>query len=353
MTGVEGPAEPSIDSADHLLEVDDLEIHFFSRHGRVQAVRGVSFHVDPGETLGIVGESGSGKSVTTQAILGIVEVPGRIVGGDVKWKSKSVVNGPEGKAYAASVRGNEIGIVFQDPMTSLNPLFTVGAQISEVLRHHLGMNRKEAAERTVDLLDLVGIPSASTRAKQHPHEFSGGMRQRALIAMALACEPELLIADEPTTALDVTIQAQIFELLAEVQERLGLAVLLVTHDLGVVADFCSRVHVMYGGRVLEKAPVDDLFGRPQSPYTGGLLTAMPRLDQVRERLVAIEGSPPDLRDPPPGCPFQPRCSFGDDDCLEAPELTSDGAGREVACWHPLEDVSGGTDLGFSKEPTRG
>jgi peptide/nickel transport system ATP-binding protein len=309
--------------------------------------------VNPGETLGIVGESGSGKSVTTQAILGIIEVPGRIVGGDVRWKGKSVVQGPEAKSYAASVRGNDIGIVFQDPMTSLNPVFTVGFQISEVLRHHLGMNRKDAVERTLELLDLVGIPSPRQRAKQRPHEFSGGMRQRALIAMALACEPELLIADEPTTALDVTIQAQIFELLAEVQQRLNLAVLLVTHDLGVVADFCERVHVMYGGQVLERAPVDDLFSRPQSPYTGGLLRAMPRLDQVRDRLVAIEGSPPDLREPPPGCPFEPRCVFADDKCLEAPGATESGPDRDVACWHPLDEhgIDGAPET--IKEASRG
>ena len=232
-----------------LLEVDHLSVQFFTRRGRVQAVRDVSFSIARGETLGLVGESGSGKSVTAQALLGLIELPGRITEGDVRWKGQSLVHDAE--PTLRRVRGHEIAMIFQDPMTSLNPLFTVGAQIAEVLRQHMGMSKKAARARAVELLDLVGIASPAQRAKQHPHEMSGGMRQRVLIAMALACEPQLLIADEPTTALDVTIQAQILELIAEIQSRLGLAVLLITHDLGVVAGLCDRVSVMYAGKLVE------------------------------------------------------------------------------------------------------
>jgi peptide/nickel transport system ATP-binding protein len=325
----------------HLLEVDHLRVEFFTRRGRVQAVRDVSFHVDPGETLGIVGESGSGKSVTAQALMGLVELPGKITGGDVRWRGESLV-GPGADAVLDRVRGNEIAMVFQDPMTSLNPTFTVGFQIAEVLRRHKGMGRREAKARVVELLDLVGIANPTQRAKQHPHEMSGGMRQRMLIAMSLACEPKLLVADEPTTALDVTIQAQILELIAELQERLGLAVILITHDLGVVAGVCDRVAVMYAGRIVEQATARELYHDPGHPYAAGLLRATPRLDEVLPRLVSIEGAPPDLIRPPAGCAFAARCALAVDRCLtESPTLDvhdREGGVRHVACWRAFDDV---------------
>jgi oligopeptide/dipeptide ABC transporter ATP-binding protein len=317
-----------------MLEVEGLEVQFFTRRGRVQAVRDVSFTIAEGETLGLVGESGSGKSVTAQALLGLVELPGKITGGDVRWKGESLVHkaGPT----LERVRGREIAMVFQDPMTSLNPLFTVGAQIAETLRRHLRLSRKAAKERAVELLDLVGIANPVQRAAQHPHEMSGGMRQRVLIAMALACEPQLLIADEPTTALDVTIQAQILDLVADLQDRLGLAVLLITHDLGVVAGLCDRVAVMYAGRLVEVAAADELFARPGHPYTAGLLRSTPRVDQVQDRLVSIEGAPPDLVHPPAGCPFAARCPLAHDRCTtDTPPLDPHEEGREVACWSPF------------------
>jgi oligopeptide/dipeptide ABC transporter ATP-binding protein len=322
-------------AAPHLLEVDGVRVEFFTRRGTVQAVRGVSFTLDRGETLGVVGESGSGKSVMAQTLLGLVELPGRITGGDVRWKGQSLVH--DADATLSRVRGKEIAMVFQDPMTSLNPLFTIGAQISEVCRRHLKCSKKAAHARAVELLDLVGIANPSSRVKQYPHEMSGGMRQRVLIAMALACEPELLVADEPTTALDVTIQAQILELIAELQERLGLAVLLITHDLGVVAGLCDRVAVMYAGKLVELGPADALFSDPGHPYTTGLLNSTPRLDVVMPRLVSIEGAPPDLVDPPVGCPFAARCPLAVPQCIEAmPGLKTFDGGRRVACWRPFE-----------------
>ena len=318
-----------------LLEIDDLTVNFYTRRGVVQAVRGTSFHVERGETVGLVGESGSGKSVTSLAILGLIQLPGRIVSGDVRWKGESLLDGP-GRRRIKRIRGKELAVVFQDPMTSLNPLFTVTAQIGEVLKHHLGLGRREAEERVVELLDLVGIPSPRERARAYPHELSGGQRQRVMIAMALACDPELLIADEPTTALDVTIQAQILELIADLQQRLGLAVLLVTHDLGVVAGVCKRVVVMYGGRIMEKGSAVEIFERPAHPYTAGLLRSTPRLDVVERRLVGIDGTPPNMIQPPSGCPFQPRCPFAIDECLEPAPFKSDGLGREVACWRAFD-----------------
>jgi peptide/nickel transport system ATP-binding protein len=318
-----------------LLDVENLRVDFFTRRGVVQAVRGVTFHLARGETLGIVGESGSGKSVMAQTLLGLIELPGQITGGDVKWKGQSLVHDAE--ETLARVRGKEIAMVFQDPMTSLNPLFTVGTQITEVCRRHLDCTKKQAHERAVELLDLVGIANPSQRVKQYPHEMSGGMRQRVLIAMALACEPELLVADEPTTALDVTIQAQILELVAELQERLGLSVLLITHDLGVVAGLCDRVAVMYAGKMVETASADELFADPAHPYSAGLLNSTPRLDVVMPRLVSIDGSPPDLVDPPIGCPFAARCPVADTQCLEAmPGNKIMEGGRRVACWRPFE-----------------
>jgi peptide/nickel transport system ATP-binding protein len=321
-----------------LLEVEDLEVKFFTRRGVVQAVRGTTFEVARGETVGLVGESGSGKSVTSLAILGLIELPGKITAGDVRWKGASLLDNA-GRKRIKQIRGKELAVVFQDPMTSLNPLFTIRAQISEVLRHHLGMRRKQAEERVVELLDLVGIPSPRERAKAYPHELSGGQRQRVMIAMALACEPELLIADEPTTALDVTIQAQILELIAEIQQRLGLAVLLVTHDLGVVAGVCNRVVVMYGGKIMERGPAADVFEHPGHPYSAGLLSSTPRLDFVQHRLRGIDGSPPNMIEPPPGCPFAPRCPIATERCAKPPPFVPAENGREVACWYAYDTDS--------------
>jgi peptide/nickel transport system ATP-binding protein len=321
-----------------LLEVEDLEVKFFTRRGVVQAVRGTTFEVARGETVGLVGESGSGKSVTSLAILGLIDLPGKITGGDVRWKGASLLDNA-GRKRIKHIRGKELAVVFQDPMTSLNPLFTIRSQIGEVLRHHLGMGRKQAEERVVELLDLVGIPSPRERAKAYPHELSGGQRQRVMIAMALACDPQLLIADEPTTALDVTIQAQILELIAEIQQRLHLAVLLVTHDLGVVAGVCNRVVVMYGGKIMERGSATDVFEHPGHPYSAGLLRSTPRLDFVQHRLRGIDGSPPNMIEPPPGCPFAPRCPIAFDRCAEPPPLVPAENGREVACWNAYDTES--------------
>jgi oligopeptide/dipeptide ABC transporter ATP-binding protein len=319
-----------------ILEVENLKVEFFTRRGTVQAVRDVSFAVRPGETLGLVGESGSGKSVTAQALIGLTELPGKITGGDVRWKGETLV----GKGAAKTIeriRGREISMVFQDPMTSLNPVYTVGMQMTEVIRRHLDLDKKAARARAVELLDMVGIANPAARVDQYPFEMSGGMRQRVLIAMALACEPELLIADEPTTALDVTIQAQILELIAELQERLGLAVILITHDLGVVAGLCDRVAVMYAGKLVEMASADELYARPGHPYSQGLLRSTPRLDEVLDRLVAIDGAPPDLRNPPTGCSFAARCSLATDQCRkQQPPLETKEVGRDVACWRAFE-----------------
>ncbi len=328
-----------------LLAVDDLKVEFITTRGVVRGVRGVSLHVARGESLGLVGESGSGKSVTAQAVMGLVQVPGRIVDGDIRWKGRSVL-GRAGERYARDIRGREMAIIFQDPMTSLNPVFTVETQISEVLRHHLGMSRAQAHDRAKDLLDLVGINAPEQRLKQYPHEFSGGMRQRVMIAMALACEPELLIADEPTTALDVTIQAQILELIADLQQRLHLSVIMITHDLGVVAGLCHRVAVMYAGKVVETAGADDVFHRPGHPYTMGLLRSTPRLDVVSPRLVSIDGAPPNLMVPPAGCAFHPRCPSATPKCQEQPPTEQHPGNRQVACWHAFPPTStSDTDAG--------
>ena len=314
-----------------LLEIENLVVHFTTRNGIVHAARGVSLHLGYGETLGIVGESGSGKSVTVQAVMGLISTPGEIVAGDIRWRGRSFF-GPGGKALLRMTRGKEIAMVFQDPMTSLNPLFTVGAQITEVLCHHLGMNRKQAHRRAVELLELVDIAAPERRLDQHPHELSGGMRQRVMIAMALACEPRLLIADEPTTALDVTIQAQILELLADLQQRLDLSVILITHDLGVIAQLCHRVAVMYAGQIVEVGEAEAVFEKPMHPYTQGLLRATPRPDEITERMVAIEGAPPDLISPPSGCAFSSRCRKAQEGCALQPALVSFGETRKVSCW---------------------
>jgi peptide/nickel transport system ATP-binding protein len=318
-----------------LLEVDGLEVDFFTRRGVVQAVRNVSFSMERGETVAVVGESGSGKSVTAKAIMGLVELPGRVTGGDVRWKGRSFA-GRKGGRHGRSIRGKAISIIFQDPMTSLNPLLTVGTQLTEGLRHD-GMSRRASRERAIELLDLVGIALPRKRMEQYPHEFSGGMNQRVIIAMALATEPELLIADEPTTALDVTIQAQILDLLARLQEELSLAVLLITHDLGVVAGLCQRALVMYGGRIVESAPIDSLFASPGHPYVTGLLRSTPRLDVLRPSLESIPGSPPDMLVPPSGCAFHPRCPLAIEACEELhPPLSPYPDDRKVACHRAFE-----------------
>ncbi len=313
-----------------LLEIDGLAVRFDTRGGRVEAVRDVSLTVAKGETLGLVGESGSGKSVTAQAVMGLIDPPGFVCGGDVRWRGRSLLD-PADAREAARVRGREIAMVFQDPMTSLNPLMTVGAQLTEVLRHHLGLSRSQARTRAAELLNAVGISDAKGRLDQHPHEFSGGMCQRVMIAMGIACEPDLLIADEPTTALDVTVQAQILDLLAELQHRLGLAIILITHDLGVVAGLCDRVAVMYAGEVVETGAIDGLFAAPAHPYTQGLLRSTPKAGRSEDRLVSIAGIPPDLRDPIVGCAFLPRCPLGDDGCRMAPPLRPTPSGQ-AACW---------------------
>jgi peptide/nickel transport system ATP-binding protein len=340
-TGAVAGTEPA-DMTGTLLEVEHLDVQFFTRRGQVRAVRDVSFAIAKGETLGLVGESGSGKSVTAQALLGLVELPGRICGGDVRWKGQSLVHGAT--ATLDRVRGREIAMVFQDPMTSLNPLFPVGAQIAETLRRHLGASRKSARERAVELLDLVGIANPVRRARQYPHEMSGGMRQRVLIAMALACEPELLVADEPTTALDVTIQAQILELIADLQSRLGLAVLLITHDLGVVAGLAHRVMVMYAGRPIETGTTAEVFYETRHPYTLGLLASLPRLDDVGdEPLVPIVGSPPSLIRKPTGCSFHPRCRFArvPGNCeTDDPNLRLVAGDAHLAACHYAEELTG-------------
>jgi len=319
-----------------VLSIRDLTVEFKTEDGVVHAVENVSYDIAAGETLGIVGESGSGKSVSMLAVLGLIpQPPGRIVRGEALYKGRDLLRMPKGELRR--IRGGEVAMVFQDPMTSLNPLFTVEKQIGEVLRLHRGMSRGEAHERVAELLDLVGIPSPRAKAKAYPHELSGGQRQRVMIAMALAGEPELLIADEPTTALDVTIQAQILELIAGLQQQLGLAVLLITHDLGVVAEVCSRVAVMYGGKIMETGTAFDLFERPGHPYTKGLLSSTPRLDIVLPRLVGIEGVPPDLITPPVGCPFEARCPIRIDRCVdEMPPLERHEQGREVACWRAFD-----------------
>ena len=316
----------------HLLEVRDLKVVFPARGGTVQAVRGVSFTVDPGDSLGIVGESGSGKSTIARAALGLIDLPGRIVGGEVLWKGRSLRD----KRVARRIRGREISLVSQDPMASMNPILTVGTQMTEVMTRHLGLTRRQARMRAADLLEKVGIPDPKRRLGQYPFEFSGGMQQRVVIAIALSCDPMMLIADEPTTALDVTTQAQILELIFSLQRDLGLALLLITHDLGVVAGACDLLKVLYAGEIVESGTADQLFHRPHHPYTAALLGSTPRLDVKAERLMAIEGQPPDLRLEHIGCSFTPRCPYSTDRCdTTSPSLASTPEGRAFACWHPL------------------
>jgi peptide/nickel transport system ATP-binding protein len=321
-----------------LLEVRDLSCHFFTLDGVVRAVDGVSFRLDRQETLGIVGESGCGKSVTALSILGLIPKGlGKIVGGSITLEGQELTTLSDEEMRG--LRGHRIAMIFQEPMTSLNPVLTIGVQIAENVVRHMKVGWKEATDRAVEMLRLVGIPDGARRVNDYPHHFSGGMRQRAMIAMALSCDPQVLIADEPTTALDVTIQAQILDLMLELKEKLGTAIIMITHDLGVVAETAQRVMVMYAGHKVEEASVVELFARPLHPYTRGLMRARPRLDMEAEvqgrrpRLQEIAGIVPALNRPIPGCPFAPRCSFAKERChVERPPLSEAGAGHLVACW---------------------
>jgi peptide/nickel transport system ATP-binding protein len=317
-----------------LLEISGLKVHFRTDDGWVRAVDGVDIGIGRGETVCVVGESGCGKTVTAMTVMKLIAMPpGKIVAGEIRWQGRDLV--PLDADAMRAVRAREIGIVFQEPMTSLNPVYTVGEQIAESLRLHEGLSKRAALERAAEMLKLVHIPNAERRAHDYPHQFSGGMRQRVMIAMALACGPKLLIADEPTTALDVTIQAQILDLLAEMKEKLGMAVMLITHAMGVVAETAQRVVVMYAGKVVEEAPVVELFGNPRHPYTQGLIRSIPRLDLAavkKERLEAIPGTVPSLLHPPPGCRFAARCRYAMPTCTEAePKLREVAPGHKVAC----------------------
>ncbi|MBN1994558.1 MAG: ABC transporter ATP-binding protein [Anaerolineae bacterium] len=315
-----------------LLEVKNLTTQFFTQDGVVHAVNGIDYTLDEGETLGIVGESGCGKSVSVMSLIRLIpSPPGKVVAGEVLFENRNLLKISNDEIR--SIRGNKISMIFQDPMTSLNPVLTVGRQISEALELHLGMDKKQARTRAIELLQLVGIPSAADRIDDYPHQFSGGMRQRAMIAMGLSCNPQLLIADEPTTALDVTIQAQIVDLVKRLRDELGMAIIWITHDLGVVAGLADRVIVMYAGYIVEEAPVKELYLNPRHPYTIGLLGSLPRLDEERpKQLKSIEGLPPDLINLPPGCPFYERCNYRIEICTrEMPPLKTTGINHKVAC----------------------
>lgn len=320
-----------------LLKVEDLYVSFYTYAGEVQAVRGVNFSLKKGEAIAIVGESGCGKSVTAQSITRLIPMPpGKIKSGKVLFEGKDLTKFSE--KQMEGVRGKDIGTIFQDPMTSLNPTMTIGRQITEGLFKHLKMSKEQAEARAIEMLGLVGIPNPEKRYSQYPHEFSGGMRQRAMIAVALASNPKLLIADEPTTALDVTIQAQIIDMMRELKDKLDTAIILITHDLGVVADLAERVVVMYGGKIVETGDVKDIFYSSKHPYTWGLLKSVPRLDDDdKERLIPIYGQPPDLFQPPAGCPFAPRCDYAMKICqTQMPSMEKVGDGHHTACWltHP-------------------
>lgn len=321
------------DQREVILEVRDLRVEFDTQDGVVHAVNGISYRLHKGETLGIVGESGSGKSVSVMALMRLLPTPpARISNGEVIFMGQNLLELSE--AEMRGIRGSQMAMVFQDPMTSLNPVLTIGYQLMEPLQLHLGMTKEEARQRAAELLKMVGIPEAEKRLDDYPHQFSGGMRQRVMIAMALACNPALLIADEPTTALDVTIQAQIVELVKQLQEQLGMALIWITHDLGVVAGLAERVIVMYAGMIMEDALVDDLYEKPRHPYTRALLRSLPRMDgSPGEKLETIEGLPPDLIALPKGCPFAARCKLAQDICFEQrPPLEEIAPGRRLACW---------------------
>jgi oligopeptide transport system ATP-binding protein len=314
-----------------LLEVRDLHVEFRTRDGVARAVNGVSYEVDAGETLAVLGESGSGKSVTAQAVMGILDMPpGRITGGRILFQGRDLLGMKEEERRR--IRGAGMAMIFQDALSALNPVLSVGDQLGEMFVVHRGMSRRDARARAVELMERVRIPAAAQRVRDYPHQFSGGMRQRIMIAMALALEPALIIADEPTTALDVTVQAQVMDLLAELRREYRMGLILITHDLGVVADVADRIAVMYAGRIVESAPVHDIYKAPAHPYTRGLLDSIPRLDQKGRQLYAIRGLPPNLMDIPPGCSFHPRCPLARDVCRRETPALALKQGREVACW---------------------
>lgn len=322
------------------MEVKDLVVRFYTQEGTVYAVNGISYQLNEGETLGVVGESGSGKSVHSLSIMGLIpSPPGKVESGQVLFEGRDLLQLP--KEQMRLVRGKEIAMIFQDPMTSLNPVLTIGTQITESLKLHLGMNNDQSRRRAAELLDLVGIPDAAKRLDDYPHQFSGGMRQRVMIAMGLSCNPKLLIADEPTTALDVTIQAQIVELIKQLKDEFNMAIVWITHDLGVVAGIADRVAVMYGGRIMEIGPTREVFQDTRSAYTQGLLDSLPRLDGSNTRLVSIDGSPPDMRKPPVGDPFAPRNPYATDRCFEEmPPLQPVKGGHPehlAAAWYDLRE----------------
>lgn len=322
-----------------LLEVRDLKTYFYTDDGVLKAVDEISYDLHEGETLGLVGESGCGKSVSALSLLRLIPYPpGRIMGGEAIFEGKDLLKMSEEEIR--HIRGNKIAMVFQEPMTSLNPVLTIGFQIGEALELHRGFDRKGARQEVIRLLKMVGIPDAERRIDDYPHQFSGGMRQRVMIAMALSCNPKLLIADEPTTAVDVTIQAQLLEVIKELTSRLGTAVILITHNLGVVARYVNRMAVMYAGRIVEIGPSKEIYRQPRHPYTIGLLASVPRLDQPRKsRLIPIEGQPPDLIHLPPGCPFVPRCTHRMERCFtERPELRGVGPDHRIACWVDIHSV---------------
>ena len=316
-----------------LLEIRGLKTHFATDEGWVHAVDGVDLAIERGETLGVVGESGCGKSVTALSVMKLLAMPpARIVAGEIRWLGRDLVPLPQ--AAMRAIRAKEIAMVFQEPMTSLNPVYSVGEQIAEVLRLHEGLGRRAALDRAIEMLQQVHIPHAERRAHDYPHQFSGGMRQRVMIAMALSCNPQLLIADEPTTALDVTIQAQILDLLGELKAKMGMAVMLITHAMGVIAETAQRVAVMYAGKVVEEAPVRELFSAPRHPYTQGLIRSIPRIDLAavhKQRLETIRGVVPSLLEPAPGCRFAPRCPYAREACRETPPLREVRPGHKVAC----------------------
>ena len=321
-----------------LLEVKDLHVSFFTPAGEVKAVGGISYTLDYDEVMGIVGESGSGKSQEAYSIMGLLQSPGKVVGGSITFEGEDVL--AKSKEEMAKFRGSKAAMIFQNPMTSLNPVYTVGNQLIEALRaHDKSISKEEAAKRAMEMLELVGINNVEKRMKQYPHEFSGGMRQRVMIAMGLICHPKLLIADEPTTALDVTIQAQILELMKNLQKKTHMGIIFITHNLGVVAEICDKVSVMYAGKIVEQGPVNDIFYQPSHPYTLGLLRSMPRVDaEEHERLIPIEGTPVDMLNPPEGCPFAPRCESCMKICLQKmPPYVEIGEGHRSACWLRVQE----------------
>ncbi len=333
-----------------LLEVNDLTVEFYTEAGVVTAVDDLSYRIERGETFGVVGESGAGKSTTALALMRLIEIPGRIASGEIRFKGEDVLGMSEERLR--TVRGNEIAMVFEDAQTALNPVYSVGEQIAETIRHHLDYGQREARGRAIQLLDEVGIPAAEARYSDYPHEFSGGMQQRAVIAMALSCDPDLLLCDEPTTALDVTIEAQILELIEELADEFDTAVQLITHDLGVIAQVCDRVMVMYAGKPVEKAPVTELYYDPQMPYTVGLMSSIPRMGDESDRLRTIPGTMPDSVELPPGCSFHPRCPYAEEVCTrkepplvdpETGRVASSDTDRAAACLEHTGDLEEGLD----------